>query len=65
LRLSAIIACPLGFEGHSDPETRIEIRAILEVDGDFWTIAALFKESDRPDDLPGKVFAFDHRYPPR
>jgi DNA-binding XRE family transcriptional regulator len=58
--LAALIACPLGFECRPDPETRIEVGTILKVDGDFGTIAAFFKESDRPDDFPGKVFAFNH-----
>jgi hypothetical protein len=61
LRLAALIAGPLGFECHSDPETRIEVGTVLEVDGHFGTIAAFFKKGDRPDDFPGEVFAFNHR----
>jgi hypothetical protein len=60
LRLSTLIACPLRFKCHSDPKTRIEIRAVLEVDGNLGTVAAFFKECDRPDDFSGKVLAFNH-----
>jgi hypothetical protein len=65
LRLSTLIASPLRLKRHPYPKTRIEIGTVLKVDGNFGTIAALFEESDRPDDFPGKVFAFNHRYPPR
>jgi hypothetical protein len=60
LRLSTFIACPLRFKRHSDSKTRIEIRTVLEVDGNFGTIAAFFKECDRPDDFPDKVLTFNH-----
>ena len=41
--MPTIVACPLSFDSHSDPETSIEIGTILEVDGDLGTIAALSK----------------------
>lgn len=60
LRLSTITARPLRFECHSDAKTGIEAGTVLEIKGDLWTVSAVFKERDRPDDFSSKVFAFNH-----
>lgn len=52
--------CPFCFEGHLHAETRIEIRAIIEIDGNFGTIASFFKQCERPHDFSGEILAFNH-----
>jgi hypothetical protein len=62
--MAAFVKRQFRFECHLHPETRIEIGAILKVDGHLGAIAAIFKDAERPDDFSGNVFAINHEITP-